>query len=174
MNIWATRKARVRLAASAAVIALAGAGAVIGGAVPSLAGGSHQAPTPTIPHATATAVPSGVPTNVPPQATPPTWTIGVSDGQYGTVLVTSTGMALYRQSAPCTSCSAQYSPYVIPAGQALAKPPLLPGKLGTVTLPDGSRQVTYDGTPLFLYSGDHAHGEANGVGLYWMVAQPAS
>jgi hypothetical protein len=41
--------------------------------------------------------------------------------------------------------------------------------LGTTTRDDGSTQVTYNGHPLYLYSGDSAPGQANGedVGGVW-------
>ena len=174
VNFGSMRKKRVRLAASAAVVALAGAGAVLAGAVPSLAGSVRQVPSPVIPLATAIAVPLGVPTNVPPTATPPTWTIEVADNNFGATLITPGGMSLYRQSAACTNCSSissQYTPYLLAAGQTPLKPPMLNGTVGMVTLPDGSHQVTYDGCKLYLFSGDHVRGGTNGVGLYWMVAK---
>ena len=37
--------------------------------------------------------------------------------------------------------------------------------LGTTTRDDGTTQVTYDGHPLYLYSGDTAAGDANGEGV---------
>lgn len=41
----------------------------------------------------------------------------------------------------------------------------LPGKLGTITRPDGGVQVTDNGLPLYTYSGDHKPGQANGQGI---------
>jgi predicted lipoprotein with Yx(FWY)xxD motif len=38
----------------------------------------------------------------------------------------------------------------------------LPGKLGTITRSDGSVQATYNGHPLYTYSGDKAPGQTNG------------
>ena len=37
--------------------------------------------------------------------------------------------------------------------------------LGTTTRDDGTTQVTYDGHPLYLYSGDTIAGDANGQGI---------
>jgi len=37
--------------------------------------------------------------------------------------------------------------------------------LGTTTRDDGSTQVTYNGHPVYLYTGDTAAGQANGEGI---------
>ncbi len=39
------------------------------------------------------------------------------------------------------------------------------GKLATITRSDGSVQATYNGHPLYTYSGDSAPGQAKGNGL---------
>jgi predicted lipoprotein with Yx(FWY)xxD motif len=62
----------------------------------------------------------------------------------------------------------------------LATGRLLPGtgvpreNLGVILLPDGSRQVTYLGSPLYYYSGDRQAGDINGQGLdgLWFLATP--
>ena len=52
--------------------------------------------------------------------------------------------------------------------------------LGTTTRPGGGRQVTYDGHPLYTYSGDPSAGATNGQGvstfgaLWWVVAPDGS
>ena len=47
--------------------------------------------------------------------------------------------------------------------------------LGTITRPDGTEQVTYNGYPLYYFSGDAAPGDATGDGLggIWFVAAPS-
>src|SRR5207253_10800819 len=48
--------------------------------------------------------------------------------------------------------------------------------LGTITRSDGTKQVTYDGHPLYYFVGDSAAGQANGQGSdnfgakWWLVA----
>ncbi len=48
--------------------------------------------------------------------------------------------------------------------------------LGTITRSDGSKQVTYDGQPLYYYVGDSGPGQTNGQGSdnfgakWWLVA----
>jgi Secreted repeat of unknown function len=50
------------------------------------------------------------------------------------------------------------------------------GDLGTITRSDGTKQVTYDGHPLYFFSGDSGPGTATGQGSdgfgakWWLVA----
>jgi predicted lipoprotein with Yx(FWY)xxD motif len=107
--------------------------------------------------------------------TPPTPTVElVTSNNFSEVLTDSAGMTLYRQIAPCSKCAAQYHPLLVASGQQLHMPPLLPGHLGTVRLPDGSLQLTYNGARLFSYSGDHFPGDTSGVSLSWNVIQPVT
>ena len=106
-------------------------------------------------------------------STPPVPTVELlTSNNYSEVLTDSAGMTLYRQIAACSACTAQYHPLLIASGQQLYMPPLLPGQLGTVRLPDGSLQLTYNGARLFSYSGDHVPGDTSGVSLSWNVVQP--
>lgn len=105
--------------------------------------------------------------------TPPTPTVELlTSANFSEVLTDSAGMTLYRQIAACSECGAQYHPLLVASGQQLHTSPLLPGQLGTVRLPDGSLQLTYNGVRLFAYSGDHFPGDTNGVSLFWNVVQP--
>jgi predicted lipoprotein with Yx(FWY)xxD motif len=140
-----------------------------GGLVPA----HHGQPSPIRP-ATASTLPSGVPSNVPAGSTPPPLTVEVATSPvYGLVLVTPAGMTLYRQSGAC-ACDGQYRPLLTQPGQPLHLPPLLHGQLGSVIRPDGTLQVTFDRWPLYLYTGDLASGDVNGVNLAWQVINPVS
>jgi len=47
-------------------------------------------------------------------------------------------------------------------------PPTVPGvsgTFGTIERPEGTTQLTFDGMPLYAYSGDTAPGQANGEGV---------
>jgi predicted lipoprotein with Yx(FWY)xxD motif len=113
-----------------------------------------------------------------PAATPtaPTPTVNLlTSANYSEVLTDSAGMTLYRQIAACSAaCDAQYHPLLVASGQQLNKSALLPGRLGTVKLSDGSLQLTFDGVRLYTYSGDHSPGDTTGVSLSWMVIQPVT
>ncbi len=49
------------------------------------------------------------------------------------------------------------------------------GKLGTITRPDGTVQVTYNGFPLYRFAGDTKSGQVNGQGLEssWYALAPS-
>jgi predicted lipoprotein with Yx(FWY)xxD motif len=119
--------------------------------------------------------PAEVPAAPRATATPPTPTVELlTSNNYSEVLTDPAGMTLYRQIAACSTCAAQYHPLLVASGQQLYMSPMLPGKLGTVRLPDGSLQLTFDGVRLFTYSGDHFPGDTNGVSLSWDVIHPVT
>ena len=96
----------------------------------------------------------------------------------GTVLASSRGLTLYYYSSDkphsgtsaCTGvCATAWPPLAAPVkAPAGAR---LPGRLGVITRPNGVKQVTLNGYPLYLYTGDKAPGQAkgNGVGGSWHV-----
>src|SRR6185503_9140714 len=74
------------------------------------------------------------------------------------VLVDAQGAALYAASEEtggkvlCTdSCTSIWKPLTV-AGSKPTAGDGLDGKLGVVTRPDGSRQVTFDGRPLYRFA----------------------
>ena len=101
----------------------------------------------------------------------------------GTVLVGGTGLTLYELDTEsggqimCTgACRTAWPPLLLPAGVTAATPGVgVTGTLGTITRPDGGRQVTYDGRPLYRYSGDQDPGQANGQGIQgvWFAMTPS-
>jgi predicted lipoprotein with Yx(FWY)xxD motif len=126
------------------------------------------------PHGPAFSSPSPAAQTLPPPSTAALTVEVATSGTFGPVLVDSNGMTLYRDTAErggtvaCTgSCARVYRPLAPRPG--LRQPPLLRGHLGTLTRPDGTVQVTYDGWPLYSCSGDHAPGDTNGTGGHWQV-----
>ena len=85
-----------------------------------------------------------------------------------TVLTNGRGFTLYwfapdtPASSKCYGSCAAYWPPV--TGTAPASPSL-PGRIGTITRTGGSRQLTYNGHPLYTYIGDTAPGQAHGNNL---------
>jgi predicted lipoprotein with Yx(FWY)xxD motif len=100
-------------------------------------------------------------------------------GDLGTILTTSDGFTLYTfdndtpgsgTSACNDACASAWPPF--PVADATASG--ASGEIGTITRADGSPQTTYNGKPLYMYSGDAAPGDTNGdgVGGVWHVAKP--
>jgi predicted lipoprotein with Yx(FWY)xxD motif len=96
-------------------------------------------------------------------------TVAVDElGDAGSVLVDSTGQALYTSDVEangrvrCTDgCESFWMPLTIDGGQPQGS---VPGELGIVERPDGSRQVTYDGEPVYSFA-EEGPGEVTGDGF---------
>ncbi len=85
-----------------------------------------------------------------------------------TVLTDTKGLTLYTLSGEvngkfiCTgSCLKAWPPLLVAAGTK----PKGPVPLGTIKRPEGKIQVTFEGMPVYTFSGDSKKGEANGNGL---------
>jgi predicted lipoprotein with Yx(FWY)xxD motif len=96
-----------------------------------------------------------------------------------TVLTANNSLTLYSLSAEkngrfiCTgSCLQTWHPLVVAAGVK----PAGPVALGTIKRPDGRRQVTFEGRPLYTFDSDSRKGEASGEGIKdvgtWHAATP--
>lgn len=99
----------------------------------------------------------------------------------GAVLVDRAGHTLYlyvpdKASGPTCSgaCARQWPPLVAEAHPRLG-PGVRRGLVGSVPGPDGGRQVTYRGWPLYTWRLDTAPGEATGQGYdmgLWYAVSP--
>jgi predicted lipoprotein with Yx(FWY)xxD motif len=96
-----------------------------------------------------------------------------SNAKFGQILVNAQGMTLYTLSSEaggnvqCSgSCVSSWTPLKLRAGQtAPTVGPGVTGAVSTLSLPDYSLQVTYNGFPLYSFSGDSSTGDTNGDGL---------
>jgi predicted lipoprotein with Yx(FWY)xxD motif len=86
----------------------------------------------------------------------------------GSVLVDKSGMTMYSVKSPsesggnikCTgSCTSFWFPVAASASPGASG---LPGKLGSVSRPDGTKQLTYNGLPLYTFKLDTAPGQDHG------------
>jgi predicted lipoprotein with Yx(FWY)xxD motif len=104
-------------------------------------------------------------------------------GTIGTVLVDgSNGMTVYMFSkdvkdsgtSACTGgCFSTWPPLTVPAGGTPTAGAGVTGKLGTITRADNQAlQVTYNGLPLYHFSGDTAPGDSKGVYTSWSAVKP--
>ena len=102
-------------------------------------------------------------------------------GSLGTVLVAANGMTVYTFTndvkdsgkSNCTGgCITTWPAVTVAAGATPTAGTGATGKLGTITRDDGTIQVTYNGLPLYYFSGDSAPGDHNGVYRNWEAVTP--
>ena len=98
-------------------------------------------------------------------------TLGVASEDVGKILVDSRGRTLYlferdsgTKSACVGACATEWPPL-----RATGKPTVGSGAnvsmVATSARSDGNPQVTYNGHPLYLFSGDQKAGDTNGQGV---------
>ncbi len=158
---------------------------------PTAAGTPAPEPMPTLespltPPAAATAIaqatalatltpPPTVAFPVTPQALVVQWE---KNDKLGDILTDPQGRTVYTykndtagQSTCTADCAKTWPPVTIAAGIQPWGGPRVPGTLGVISRADGSHQVTYNGQPLYLYSGDKNAGDGNGQGIdnLWSV-----
>ncbi|MCG6498330.1 hypothetical protein [Kitasatospora sp. A2-31] len=99
----------------------------------------------------------------------------------GAIVTDGSGRTLYRfdkdTSKPSAStcvdaCAAKWPP--VPAQEKVDVTGVESALVGTVTRPDGSKQLTLNGWPLYRFAGDTAPGQTNGqgVGGTWFASTP--
>jgi predicted lipoprotein with Yx(FWY)xxD motif len=100
----------------------------------------------------------------------------------GTYLADGQGRSLYlfvadtNGTSTCNGACAADWPPVLTSGTPQAGSGVTASMLGTVDRSDGSKQVTYNNHPLYLFSHDTAAGNVNGQGvnefgaLWWLVS----
>jgi len=109
--------------------------------------------------------------------------VEAEDSSLGTILVDSRGNTLYvflqdtGDTSTCTGDCAASWPALIAKGEVKAGGggDVDGSLLGTSARDDGKMQVTYNGHPLYFFSGDQAPGDINGQGIgdVWFVVSPA-
>jgi predicted lipoprotein with Yx(FWY)xxD motif len=97
-------------------------------------------------------------------------TVGVANENLGNILVDSQGRTLYlfrsdsgTKSACTSACAIDWPPL-----RATDKPTVGGGAasiVATSARSDGKPQITYNGHPLYLFSGDQKPGDTNGEGV---------
>jgi predicted lipoprotein with Yx(FWY)xxD motif len=178
---------------AAAIIIVAGLAAACGSAAttspPASLGATVPSALPTTAPTSAPAASAPAPSVNAPSAAPSGPVAGASTivtatvGSRGTLIVAgSNGMTVYTFSddtadsgtSACTGgCITAWPALTVPAGSTPTAGNGAGGKIGTITRPDdGSLQVTYNGLPLYFFSGDHAKGDSNGVYTGWSTVKP--
>lgn len=132
------------------------------------------------------------PTSVPPPPSPanapaPAPAVGLAAApvalqmakhdKLGNLVADGDGRTLYLftkdtpNTSTCYDTCAQSWPAVIPADKPALKEGLNSALIGTTDRKDGSKQLTYNGWPLYYYAKDLKAGDVNGqgVGKFWWV-----
>ena len=112
--------------------------------------------------------------------------ITTASSSAGTFLTSGSGRAIYLWAkdtsgmSACTGACASAWPPVTTTGTVTASGGAKSSDLGTITRSDGTKQVTYDGHPLYFFSGDSGPGMASGQGndgfgaKWWLVSPSGS
>ncbi|MCL2730009.1 MAG: hypothetical protein FWE15_08295 [Actinomycetia bacterium] len=104
-------------------------------------------------------------------ATTSSATVTAKSGPLGTILVNSKGDTLYvfqadkSSTSTCNGNCAKQWPPLTTSGTPTAGSGVNSSKLSTSTRSDGTKQVTYNGHPLYTFTGDSKAGQMNGQGL---------
>jgi predicted lipoprotein with Yx(FWY)xxD motif len=112
--------------------------------------------------------------------------ITTASSSAGTFLTDGSGRAVYLwvkdtgDTSTCTGACAGAWPPVTATGTVTASGSAKASDLGTTTRSDGTKQVTYDGHPLYYFEGDSGPGTASGQGSdgfgakWWLVSPSGS
>ena len=169
-----TRSRPITFLASAAVIPVSAlAIAACGG------GGAAATAAPAAARTTSAGPPAAAKTTSAPSAT-----VRVANSPLGRILVGANGRTLYLFKADrgtksaCMGACAMAWPPLLATGKPSVGTGLTASKLATTTRSDGSKQLTYNGHPLYLFIKDHKPGDVTGQGLNafgagWFVLSPA-
>jgi predicted lipoprotein with Yx(FWY)xxD motif len=108
--------------------------------------------------------------------------ITTKSGSAGPYLTNGSGRAVYlwtkdgMDKSECSGACASAWPPVPAGGTVTASGSAVSSDLGSITRSDGSKQVTYDGHPLYYFAGDTGAGQTTGQGSdgfgakWWLVA----
>ncbi|MDQ0867661.1 putative lipoprotein with Yx(FWY)xxD motif [Arthrobacter sp. V1I9] len=149
------------------------------------AGGSGTTPAASTPAAT-TAAPAT--TSADPTATSSASTAAagvdlmIGSSSLGDIVVDSKGMSLYyftkdvkdSGTSACTGgCLTAWPPLLTTADEPKVEG--VTGTVGTITTPEGAKQVTLNGMPLYYFQKDTKAGDILGQGVndVWYLADPA-
>lgn len=101
-------------------------------------------------------------------------TLVVAGSNSMTVYVFSKDTADSGTSACTAACITKWPALTVPAGTTPTTGSGATGKIGTITRSDsnGALQVTYNGLPLYFFSGDKAVGDSNGIYTGWSGVKP--
>ena len=180
------RNSRVKRMSAPAKLAT-GVGGAVGvallAAACSSAGSSSSTPAASSSAPASASAPSSAPASGGASASGAT-VIKTASAAGSTFLTDGSGRAVYLWAkdtsgmSACTGACAGAWPPVTTTSTATASGSAKASDLGTITRTDGTKQVTYDGHPLYYFAGDSGPGTATGqgsdsFGAKWWLVTPA-
>lgn len=133
----------------------------------------------TTPPGSAAATSAPAPTSAPAAATPD---LKVADSAAGRIVVDGKGMSVYYYTkdvkdsgtSTCTGGCLDAWPPVLAAADTPTVDGVT-GTVGTIATPDGQKQLTINGMPVYYYAKDLAAGDilGQGVGGVWYLVAPS-
>jgi predicted lipoprotein with Yx(FWY)xxD motif len=174
---------RHTLASLAAIALLAAACSSSGGATPS----PTTAPPASVAPPSAAASPSASAEESPSASSASTdYPLAVATVSAGKTLTGEDGKTLYffkadtkgsGKSTCNADCATNWPPYTLDPDETLKPTSDASGTVTMITRDDGSKQVAYNGWPLYYFKGDAAAGDSNGqninaFGGIWVIAAP--
>ena len=153
-----------------------------GGATPSPTTAAAASPSAAAASASAEATESASPTES--SEAEEEYKIEVADNtKLGKILVGEDGKTLYifkadtkpNESTCSGQCADNWPPYALEGDEKAEAGDGVTGTLATFDRADGTKQVSYNGMPLYYFKGDAKAGDTNGQGLAdgkWVAATP--
>jgi predicted lipoprotein with Yx(FWY)xxD motif len=109
--------------------------------------------------------------------------LGTASTSLGSILTDGTGKTIYRFAidspghSACTGTCAKYWPPVAAPSTLPSAVDGVAASVGSIARPDGTKQLTVGGYPVYTYASDKAPGDVTGQGLnlsggLWWVLSP--
>lgn len=172
---------KLNVGAGLAILALSAALTACGGSTGTAPATTSPAVTEGSPPASATAPAASV---TPPSATQESAAVDLmtATSSAGEIVVDAKGMSVYfftkdvkdSGTSACTdACLAAWPPVTTAAETPQVEG--VTGTVGTITTPDGAKQVTLNGLPLYYFAKDTKAGDILGQGVngVWYLADPS-
>ena len=172
---------KLNVGAGLAILALSAALTACGGSTGTAPATTSPAVTEGSPPVSATAPAASV---TPPSAPPESAAVDLmtSASSAGEIVVDAKGMSVYfftkdvkdSGTSACTdACLAAWPPVTTAAETPQVEG--VTGTVGTITTPDGAKQVTLNGLPLYYFAKDTKAGDILGQGVngVWYLADPS-
>jgi predicted lipoprotein with Yx(FWY)xxD motif len=163
-----------QLSVGLAVLALAASLTACGG-------GTGTSPSPAAPFTTPAESPTATETGTATATETATVDLKTASSSKGEIVVDGKGMSVYyftkdvkdSGKSNCTGDCLVAWPPVLTTNET-PKVEGVTGKVGTIDTPDGKKQVTVEGMPVYLWEKDKAPGDVTGqgVGKVWYLVAP--